>query len=456
MARLANACNVRASSHITAEELAGCSSQAEASTAPSRTDGPVRATSLARTVSLPVPVDGVPDAVIDGWFAQADANRDGRVADAEARNFFLRTGLSVADLSRIWKLVKSPEVIAREGKGLSRHRFAQVLRLIALAQSGLPFNEENAKAALDPQAWRTLHAVPLPPPRLLSPAAVQQQEEAPILVTASPAAARPLVGNPFAMPEVQALQPSAAGTLNDLLGLGSSAVPSAPPPSLPRDALLGVTLSGSMEQPAAADDDDLFGLAALHERRGSGAQASSSEAQLVQARGLGSLRRLSRIHGSNRDRMQERSAMAPPGPGMLGEPPLAFEARLPPLQPKLSAKLTMLAAGNGSLFAGPANNGSVLQWAQPEGYLQPPLDLEGQEGMQRVRGACDGHCCLLLLCCYSLPSIGCCFPAAGAHIPWTSCAEQEQAGAQPIASGRTRTQRTIRRGQRGPRLGALP
>lgn len=56
---------------------------------------------------------------------------------------------------------------------------------------------------------------------------------------------------------------------------------------------------------------------------------------------------------------------------------MAFVARLPPLQPKVSAKLTLLAAGNGSLFAGPAVNGGLLQWGRPEGNLRRPLDVEG-------------------------------------------------------------------------------
>lgn len=36
----------------------------------------------------------------------------------------------------------------------------------------------------------------------------------------------------------------------------------------------------------------------------------------------------------------------------LAEPPLAVEARLPPLHPKRSSHLTMLATGHGCLFAG--------------------------------------------------------------------------------------------------------
>ena len=50
--------------------------------------------------SSSVSVDGVPDAVVDAWFRQADADSDGRVADIEARDFFLSSGLSATDLSK--------------------------------------------------------------------------------------------------------------------------------------------------------------------------------------------------------------------------------------------------------------------------------------------------------------------------------------------------------------------
>ena len=54
------------------------------------------------------------------------------------------------------------------------------------------------------------------------------------------------------------------------------------------------------------------------------------------------------------------------------EAPLAFDARLPPLHPKLSARLTLLAAAHGSLFAGPSIRGGLLQWARPEGNMRQP------------------------------------------------------------------------------------
>lgn len=51
--------------------------------------------------AAPVPVDGVPEAAVDAWFRLADADGDGRVADSEARDFFLTSGLAPADLSKV-------------------------------------------------------------------------------------------------------------------------------------------------------------------------------------------------------------------------------------------------------------------------------------------------------------------------------------------------------------------
>lgn len=46
-------------------------------------------------------VDGVPDSVVDAWFREADLDGDGRVADSEARAFFLTSGLAPPDLSKV-------------------------------------------------------------------------------------------------------------------------------------------------------------------------------------------------------------------------------------------------------------------------------------------------------------------------------------------------------------------
>jgi hypothetical protein len=59
---------------------------------------PAAATAAAPAVPS---VDGVPDSVVDAWFQQADADGDGRVADSEARDFFLASVLAAADLSKV-------------------------------------------------------------------------------------------------------------------------------------------------------------------------------------------------------------------------------------------------------------------------------------------------------------------------------------------------------------------
>ena len=44
---------------------------------------------------------GVPDAAVDAWFAEADWDADGRLAGAEAKAFFSRTGLPQESLVRV-------------------------------------------------------------------------------------------------------------------------------------------------------------------------------------------------------------------------------------------------------------------------------------------------------------------------------------------------------------------
>ncbi|KAL4853623.1 Type II inositol polyphosphate 5-phosphatase 15 [Chlorella vulgaris] len=361
-------------------------------------------------------VDGVPDAVVDCWFQLADADADGRVADAEARDFFLTSGLAAADLSKIWKLVKSPDVIAREGKGLSRHRFAQVLRLIALAQSGeYEFSQQNASAALLTSTWLELHGAPLPPPHIAHP---QAQQAAAACMERG--ALQPALVTPAAWASEQ--QPQQwRGDGSDTSSASASSPPSgafsaaaaAPAAAAPAAADLGalcfdgpdLTLGGggaampphSQPFPQHDDDDDLFGLRALRQRAVSHGAAESSEAAEAETgdaaprgdgeggegpqppsepAGVGMVRRMSRsVRVSEQHRIQRTHT----GACCELEAPVAFEARLPPLQPKVSAKLTLLAAANGSLFAGPAVGGGVLQWGRPEGNMRRPLDASEQQ-----------------------------------------------------------------------------
>lgn len=46
-------------------------------------------------------MDGVPGAAVNAWFAEADWDGDGRLAGAEAKAFFSRTGLPQESLIRV-------------------------------------------------------------------------------------------------------------------------------------------------------------------------------------------------------------------------------------------------------------------------------------------------------------------------------------------------------------------
>ena len=48
-----------------------------------------------------VAVDGVPEATVDAWFAEADQDGDGRICGVEAKDFFLRTNLPKQALSKV-------------------------------------------------------------------------------------------------------------------------------------------------------------------------------------------------------------------------------------------------------------------------------------------------------------------------------------------------------------------
>lgn len=112
-----------------------------------------------------VPVDGLTPKEVHDLFNAADADRDGRVADEEARVFFLGTGLDPHQLSKIWNAVKSLES-KRGVRGLSHRQFSQALRLVALVQSGVELNEDLASIAVNPAEWKAQGRSPLPPPRL--------------------------------------------------------------------------------------------------------------------------------------------------------------------------------------------------------------------------------------------------------------------------------------------------
>lgn len=60
-----------------------------------------RASSLTDESDVLPRVDGVDEQTLRAWFRMADADGDGRIGDTEARDFFLRSGLSPTDLSMV-------------------------------------------------------------------------------------------------------------------------------------------------------------------------------------------------------------------------------------------------------------------------------------------------------------------------------------------------------------------
>ena len=112
-----------------------------------------------------VPVDGITVEEVHTYFIEADQDEDGRVANEEAKIFFMSSGLPPSVLSVIWRRAKPPEYHIQE-KGLDKHQFSQALRLVAFAQAGFDVQDpELSLTAMDPDAWREAHEA-LPAPRL--------------------------------------------------------------------------------------------------------------------------------------------------------------------------------------------------------------------------------------------------------------------------------------------------
>uniref|UniRef100_A0A1D2A7E2 EH domain-containing protein n=2 Tax=Auxenochlorella protothecoides TaxID=3075 RepID=A0A1D2A7E2_AUXPR len=365
--------------------------------------GPSRASSqMMRSASLQMPqppVDGVEDSTVTQWFRDADSDSDGRVADHEARAFFLRSGLSSADLSKIWRLVKSPEVVAREGKGLTEHRFRLMLRLIALAQSEHPFTSKNADVALSPATWLTEHGGPLPAPvfgpaarvetpagRLPAGAVLKSRAPEPpcedlalLHLTGASGAAPgqqragaqrgvPAPAPGAAVPSVTASgNPFAASVFQEASFPASPAPPGADPAAPfsqdhPSYASSHPAIQTSQSSPWA--DEDVFGLAAL---------AARAEVPAAEESGAGVTSQRPASRGASSPApcgAQERTATPPPsstpaaGVASGKEVPLGVELRLPPLDPKHGAHLCMLGAlgWSGGLLAGPSLEGGLQQY----------------------------------------------------------------------------------------------
>jgi len=168
---------------------------------------------------------------VEALFNESDADGDGRLNDAEVRAFFSRTGLSEKEAAVILAMVKPGSITERQSKDLTRRRFSQALRLVALAQSGKALTPELAQAAMEPDTWTSQDLGSLPAPQI-----------GPLGSAPTSALRQTPSGNPFRDSEgpEAALPAQFDGPAADL---GAVFGPVGPPP--------------------VDDDDDIFNLASL-------------------------------------------------------------------------------------------------------------------------------------------------------------------------------------------------
>ncbi|KAL4534362.1 hypothetical protein Ndes2437B_g03641 [Nannochloris sp. 'desiccata'] len=344
-----------------------------------------------------IPVDNLALSFIEAYFHEADADGDDRVADEEARNFFLRTGLSPSDLSTIWKIVKPSTAVAQQGKGLTKRRFSQALRLIALAQQGMPLTPELATAALFPETWlqkgyEPLPAptiAPLPPPPkgffegLLGVEKSEEDEDAAPLVDVDirgidnqEQQQQQVVNLGFQVDGPVALSRQQPETTEDAIVTGLEFL------GIEQPVRGAVTMANTAEgeyggEQAGGGEEDLLGLGTRQEEGTfTTTTATTANTQESHPPSVGKEGRPS--FGSVNSGMKTRSLMRTSVLQSLTrdsrnfistslEAPLAYELRYPPLNPKDSARLNVLIGSNGSLFAGPSAENGLLQWSMPEG-----------------------------------------------------------------------------------------
>ncbi|CAD7701091.1 unnamed protein product [Ostreobium quekettii] len=105
--------------------------------------------------------NGVPDSPnvvekwgkqVEGWFAQAKPDDNGRVNGHDAVAFFKRSGLDYDDLAKVWDKVVPP----KDDK-MDRRQFESALKLVALLQTGGELSDKTAVEAI-------AQAVPDPEP----------------------------------------------------------------------------------------------------------------------------------------------------------------------------------------------------------------------------------------------------------------------------------------------------
>jgi hypothetical protein len=353
-----------------------------------------------------VPVDNLAHSFVEAYFHEADADRDGRVADEEARNFFLRTGLSPSDLSTIWKIVKPSTAVAHQGKGLSKRRFSQALRLIALvqAQNGVPLTPELATAALLPETWIEKGYDPLPTPDIApSPphekgffegllGGIHHKNDAPLVDVDIHSDATVLERQEDGPVALSQQQPE---TATDAIVTGLEFLGIEQPVrglTTTRETRGGELSSGGIVSNNGGQED-LLGLGTLLQEEGEGAEETTpftataadpqqqEQHQFSKSRppsaSKGTRPTFASLGGTNTTRSLLRTSAVQSLPrgsrnfvSTSLEAPLAYELRYPPLNPKESAKLSVLIASNGSLFSGPSVENGLLQWSMPEGEVR--------------------------------------------------------------------------------------
>ena len=279
---------------------------------PARPDAIPQEAARAGTASPPPSIATVaPTPAEAALFADADADRDGRVAGAEAKTFFERTGLAPATLASVWDAaVAAGGPADPPGPGLGPAAFAAALRLAAIAQAG---GLVEAGAA----ATRTAG----PPPALAPPPTAAPSPRAAVLTRA------PTVADPASsLSRLRSSSSSAAAAaLGDLEGGGAG--------TLVDDAWAAAPVAAAAPAAAAV------------------APPLPPPAPLPPPPPLSrsTLRHASTIASGRMD-------------GALSRDLVALDVRCTPLRPKEAARLACLAAGGGSLWAGPAWGGGALQW----------------------------------------------------------------------------------------------
>lgn len=324
-----------------------------------------------------VHVDSTAESFVAAWFHEADADRDGRVADEEARTFLLRSGLAPAELSTIWRCVKPPGSVAQQGKGLTHKRFSQALRLIALTQSGQQVTSELAQLAIDPDAWIAAGHAPLPSPTIdpVQPHGMPHSTHAhtssitvPFDGNHAATTIQTTSGNPFK--ESTDDTRTIISTSFAALDIATSRPVSSSPQRA--NSKTEATAPSPVSGGGIDDDNDIFNLAALRQQR---SMAATTRTATVDALAVEPATSTSPIVSPATVAAAAAAAIAPQV--LQEKTPVSYQVRYPPLNPKASSKLSMICAAKGALFAGPSINNGLLQWSHTEGDMHEPGVMHG-------------------------------------------------------------------------------